>query len=63
MTIFTTLKIAQAIINPCRTLAMMTRMVVAKEANRDNTLRIAVIVFIHYEGAGAGQILVCHTRT
>jgi hypothetical protein len=42
--IFTTLKIAQAIINPCRTLETMTMMVVAKEVNKANSLRIAVIV-------------------
>jgi hypothetical protein len=37
------MKIAQAIINPCRTLATMTRTVVAKEVNKANILRIAVI--------------------
>jgi hypothetical protein len=43
MMIFTTLKIAQAIINPCRTLATITRTVVAREVNKANILRIAVI--------------------
>jgi hypothetical protein len=42
-TIFTTMKIAQAIINPCRTLATMTRTVVAREVNKANILRIPVI--------------------
>jgi len=37
------MKIAQAIINPCRTLATITRIVVAKEVNKANILSIAVI--------------------
>lgn len=41
--IFTIPKIAQATINPCRTLATMTRMVVVREVRRANILRIAVI--------------------
>jgi hypothetical protein len=41
--IFTTLKIVQTIINPCRTLAMITKMVVAREVKRARILRITVI--------------------
>jgi len=37
------MKIAQAIINPCRTLATITRTVVAREVNKANILRIVVI--------------------
>ena len=37
------MKIAPAIINPCRTLATMTMMVVAREVNKANILSIAVI--------------------